>query len=522
MFFLDEPKRRVELTKILEASSPKMPEGVIARTPPSSAMDSLSIGKLPWFQYKYALESQWDLTTFLRRVRPQWIPPTLTTGQTNVGKNNADNIMTLGCTSDFQSVIRPVTCSVRNQILTGEFSKVKSYLLAIMPESHAAEYGQLFQKWLGPHNQNTIMQIFHLTAYLASNKLRFPTADITRDMIKWLLLQENSDLLQLLLSLKQPTTDALAESIFGAALQMQNLELVQTILDTGLNPNSSIVDDTCTPLQYALRSGNVELCRMLLDAGADVNRTGPFYTPLNCAVMGGHIELVEILLDAGARVNELDWEESPLHIAVDLGGIELIEILLRSGADINSTNNYEETALHVAVSSNNIEISNLLLSAGADVNACDVDEETALVRAVQTGSPELVSCILTASPRDIGTALCTAANGYQMKTVQVLLDAGAYIDSTCPRQGTTALTMAIIGEQVELATYLLRKGADVNGWDRDFRFQPMTPLQAASARNMTKLAQNLLDAGADVNVPAPHWDDESFDGTNGFTQRDSS
>jgi ankyrin repeat protein len=523
---LDETKRQVELTIILEASSPKMPEGVIARTPSSSDMSILSTGKLPWFRYKYTWESQGDLKTCLRIVRPQWIPSTSITLQTNVGKNNAVNEMTLGCIPDFQSVIEALTCSVRNEILTGEFSKINSYLLAVMPETHSAEYGELFQKLLGPYNQDTIMQLFHLTAYLASNKLTFPTADITQGIIEWLLLQENSDLLQLLLSLKQPTTEALAESIFGAAVKIENLKLVKTILDTGLNPNSSRANDMFTPLQRASRCGNVELSRMLLDAGADVNLTRfSSNRPLDWAVSGGHIELVEILLDAGARVDMRDRNgDTVLHRAADYEHVELIQTLLDSGADVDSVNDDGETALHLAVFSENIEIVHYLLSAGADVNACDADGETVLLKAVKTYSPELVSRILDAGPQNTGTALCTAVSQRQTKTVQVLLDAGAYIDSPSLKYGITALTMAIICKDVELATYLLRKGADVNGWDRHFRSQPMTPLQAASARNMAKLAQNLLDAGADVNAPASdeyavelEYDDECSDSTDDFT-----
>jgi ankyrin repeat protein len=501
-----------------------MPEGVIARTPSSSGTDISSIGKLPWSRYKYTLESQGDLTTCLRIVRPQWIPSTSITLQTNVGKNNAGNEMTLGSIPDFQSVIETRTCSVRYEILTGVFSKVNSYLLAVMPESHSAEYSELFQKLLGPYNQDTILQIFHLTAYLASNKLTFPMADITHGIIKWLLLQENSDLLQLLLSLKLPTTEALAESIFGAAVRIENLELVKTILETGLNPNSLRVNDMFTPLEHASHCGNVELCRTLLDAGAEVNLTRfSFTSPLHQAVRGRHIELVKILLDAGARVNVRDSAGyTALHRAVYYGSIELVEILLDSGADINGMNGHKDTALHAAVDSKNIKISNFLLIAGADVNACDEYGETVLTKAVKMDSPELISRILDAGPQNIGTALCTAVGQRQMKTVQVLLDAGAYIDSPSSKYGITALTMAIICKYVELATYLLRKGADVNGWDRGHLFRPMTPLQAASVRNMTNLAQNLLNAGADVNAPAPDaYPDERLNSTDSFTQYDS-
>lgn len=98
----------------------------------------------------------------------------------------------------------------------------------------------------------------------------------------------------------------------------------------------------------------------------------------------------------------------------------------------------------------------------------------------------------------------------------MLSEAGADIDYPS-HEGLTALTLAIIKKNAELAEHLLREGANVNGLALrhpvanrcphedcpcgNWNFPPITPLQAASIRDMTEFARILLQAGADVNTP---------------------
>jgi len=65
----------------------------------------------------------------------------------------------------------------------------------------------------------------------------------------------------------------------------------------------------CTPLAAVTEAGDTEAVRMLLAAGADVNRlNGMFGGPLHYAIKNNRIDLVKILLDSGAdkdaKVNE--------------------------------------------------------------------------------------------------------------------------------------------------------------------------------------------------------------------------
>ena len=70
-----------------------------------------------------------------------------------------------------------------------------------------------------------------------------------------------------------------------------------------------------TPLIEAARQGKKEIVQILLDAGADVDKSDKMrYTPLHWAAMWkANVEVVKILLGAGAEVNKVNrWGKTPL------------------------------------------------------------------------------------------------------------------------------------------------------------------------------------------------------------------
>jgi len=56
------------------------------------------------------------------------------------------------------------------------------------------------------------------------------------------------------------------------------------------------------PLHQACELGHVQIARLLIDSGANVNiKNGEGQTPLHCASQRGHFDIVELLLDAGVQ-----------------------------------------------------------------------------------------------------------------------------------------------------------------------------------------------------------------------------
>lgn len=89
-----------------------------------------------------------------------------------------------------------------------------------------------------------------------------------------------------------------------------------------------------TPLLFAARHGRIESARLLLDAGANVNETGPDgASALVTASFSGHGELAAFLLERGAEPNAADAGYAALHTAVLRADVTLVRTLMAHGAD---------------------------------------------------------------------------------------------------------------------------------------------------------------------------------------------
>lgn len=65
-------------------------------------------------------------------------------------------------------------------------------------------------------------------------------------------------------------------------------------------------DEMHTALMEASMDGHVDVARLLLDSGAQVNMpVDSFESPLTLAACGGHVELAELLISRGANIEEV-------------------------------------------------------------------------------------------------------------------------------------------------------------------------------------------------------------------------
>ena len=104
-------------------------------------------------------------------------------------------------------------------------------------------------------------------------------------------------------------------------------------------------------------------------------------TPLHWASHDGHLELVKLLVQLGAEINSdnADWWCRPIDWAVDSAQYEVAEYLIKNGASLSGDKWSNCTPLHVVAqggSSNGsekkeayIKTAEILINAGAVVNA---------------------------------------------------------------------------------------------------------------------------------------------------------
>jgi hypothetical protein len=119
------------------------------------------------------------------------------------------------------------------------------------------------------------------------------------------------------------------------------------------NINVNVKNDRfgSTPLHYAAENGHIEIARLLLQNGAEVNARNNYgSTSLHWAAFQGHIDILHLLVENGANLEAQNDDGSrALHRAILNGHLPFIqELISRYHVYINARLNDGETALRVA------------------------------------------------------------------------------------------------------------------------------------------------------------------------------
>jgi ankyrin repeat protein len=116
----------------------------------------------------------------------------------------------------------------------------------------------------------------------------------------------------------------------GLASFFGRTETAQYLILHGADVNSpSVNEQRVMPLHSAAAGRHLEVVRLLLANGADVNaeQQGGF-TALHAAAQNGQLEMIQLLLASGARVDALTFErKSPADLARDRGHAEALNLL---------------------------------------------------------------------------------------------------------------------------------------------------------------------------------------------------
>jgi cytochrome c len=133
-------------------------------------------------------------------------------------------------------------------------------------------------------------------------------------------------------------------SNLGDLVRNGDVAAVTSALDKG-----AAIDeiDGITALYIACEDGHVELAKLLIIRGADVNLPVSWQrTPLYAANKGGHADIVKLLLDNGANPNQLAKAQTPLHVAAENGCLQCVIHLVDAGAEVNALTSNGNPPIH--------------------------------------------------------------------------------------------------------------------------------------------------------------------------------
>ena len=267
-------------------------------------------------------------------------------------------------------------------------------------------------------------------------------------------------------------------------------QLENTAGNTNPSGNFKMAHGGSSAIMFAARIGNIDVARVLLDSGSNVNdKAASGVTVLTQAAHSGHQDLAIFLLERGADPNAIDSGYTALHAAVLRSEVDLVEALLEHGAIIDTPVEHGSPgrrfsadysirsqligrdAFWMAAKYGEVEILKILLDAGADPLVREDDGITALQVAMGNSGSSLDW------RRDrIGNQELDSEDEERRtyELARILIDEGVDVNAKDSR-GRSAIHHAVLKNFPSVVEYLAMRGADIHMTnDRD-----LTPLQLA-------------------------------------------
>ncbi|MCY4328517.1 MAG: ankyrin repeat domain-containing protein [Endozoicomonadaceae bacterium] len=280
-----------------------------------------------------------------------------------------------------------------------------------------------------------------------------------------------------------PLSFAASDSYIINSIKEGDEEAVEQLIKTGLDVNKSlssedlydspfrIPPDCYTPLMVAIKYGQINIVKNLINKGATVDATGyDGITQLTCAAIYGHTDIIMFLISEGHDIDGIALQErhTPLTCAIGNQQRDTIQLLIQQGANVNKSG-FLFPPLMRAVLGDDIETIKLLIANNADVNVkFDGLGTTSLMYSSAKAESINITMFLVENGANVNaqsrcgeTPLMFAARKGNISAVMYLLDHKAEVN-TKSSAGNTALMYAAQGNNPAVVRYLLENGADVN------------------------------------------------------------
>ncbi len=289
------------------------------------------------------------------------------------------------------------------------------------------------------------------------------------------------------------------------ATKRGHLDVCKVLLTCGANVNACIMEKGITPLLIACAQGNEELCLLFLEQNRiNVNcKDDKDTTPLHFAAKAGMKKVCEELISTHG-VNVLartSSKKTVLHIAVQAKNSELTRYFLAQRVPVNVANNAGITPLHLAARGGCLPLVELLLENSAPVNAQAKNGWTPLFYAAQFGSTEIGTALLRKKAQvtvvDGKTAFDVAFDYANESFCMMLLQSSIAMHFPAATEHKTGtLHRVVTSGSLELIESMLGRIDEVNVTDS----QGETLLFQAIRRGNQEVVSLLLGKGADVHA----------------------
>jgi ankyrin repeat protein len=306
----------------------------------------------------------------------------------------------------------------------------------------------------------------------------------------------------------------------GCNTQVARPEIIETLIEFGADINAADKKG-CTVLHLACIKQDVELCKLLLEKGADPCVTdSAINTPLHLflAEVGGrsswktkipasvYIEGITLLIEHNAQIeaanNELATPFCTYCRVHKESDVLVLKHLVSIGASVDYQDKFENTPLFYAVKWNRSVLVKFLLDNGADANIKNRDGVSPYSLALDENKRTFISMIeksnvsVDADSDDMDAAFMRACRNGRRGAAEMLIKSGnidiTYVDDW----GRTPLHYIAGMGSIALAKFALENGVDVNYTDN----RGETALHFAANANHNEVFKLLLANGADSSV----------------------
>ncbi|KAH6999962.1 ankyrin repeat-containing domain protein [Ilyonectria destructans] len=343
-----------------------------------------------------------------------------------------------------------------------------------------------------------------LHAAAASGRL-----DIVKSLLKYQHIKDTNDRCHS--GIVRPHASGFAASQYTAAAA-GHIDILHELLKHGISKEET--------LRYAARAGDKALVMDLLDQGIPIDAPGfvsDHPMALQSAARGGHVAIVRELLSRGADPNDNSGWSSPLLGAITSGNVEILQMLIDAGAEVNPE---YSCPLDHTISADRDDMAEILVKHGANAHkgvrrAAIRGDFKAFILLVKLGGD------IRAELSDYTHIVQAAARGGSVRIMRQLLDQGMEAEPNIAGH-TTPLMEALRSDHPKVAELLLDHGANVKAPPPAHLDNPApqgdsyydghvwppppadeTPLTTAIANNYRDIARRIMSLGAAVMPDTP-------------------